>query len=410
MTFIHDGFLLHSAAARRLYAEHAAGQPVFDYHSHLPPADIADDRQFRNLFEIWLEGDHYKWRAMRANGVPETLLHRRRGPVREVQGVGGDRAHAPAQSALPLDASRAEAVLRHRRTARRIHGGPDLAPGQRAARSRPSCRRRGILQKFGVQVLCTTDDPADDLAQSRCAFVPPTSGRGSIPTFRPDRALDVHLPEVFNPWVDRLAAGTNIDISRFSHLLDALRKRHDDFHAAGGRLSDHGLSRCPVALCTESDRRRDFRQGPRRAGGQPPRSSEGFSALMMHFFGRLDAEKGWTKQLHLGARRNASTRGFESLGPRHRLRLDRRLAAGRRARPSSSTGSTRRTRCRRRSSTTSIPPTTTSSRRWSAISRTEASRARSSSAAAGGFSIRRKGWSGSSMRSRTPACCRTSSA
>ena len=138
MPFITDDFLLHNAAARRLYHEHAAGKPILDYHCHLPPADVARNRRFANLFEIWLEGDHYKWRAMRANGVPERFCTGDAVALREVPRLGRDRAAVPAQSAVSLDAPRAAALLRHRRSARRAVGAGDLEGGQRAAARRTS--------------------------------------------------------------------------------------------------------------------------------------------------------------------------------------------------------------------------------------------------------------------------------
>ena len=218
MTFIHDGFLLHSDAARRLYRWHAAGQPVFDYHCHLPPADIASDRQFRNLFEIWLEGDHYKWRAMRANGIPEMYCTGDAEPVREVQGVGRDRAALPAQSALSLDASGAEALLRHRRTARRIVCADRI--WQQANERLP------VAGTVGARASCknSASGPLHDgrprrrARQSRAHSRSPTSGHASIPTFRPDRALDVHLPAVFNPWVDRLGGHAPTSTSPVSRI------------------------------------------------------------------------------------------------------------------------------------------------------------------------------------------------
>jgi glucuronate isomerase len=311
MAFIQDGFLLHSAAARRLYDSHAAGQPIYDYHSHLPPKDIADDRTFRNLFEIWLEGDHYKWRAMRANGIPEMYCTGDADPFEKFKAWAATVPRClrnPLYHWTHLELKRYFDIddLLNESTAERIwHTANERLQA-------PELSARGILTKFGVKVQCTTDDPADDLAH-HARILAADFGTRVYPTFRPDRALDVHLPAVFNPWVDRLAATSGVDISRFSDLQEALRRRHDAFHAAGGRLSDHGLSRCPVALVTERGAAATFDKA--RAGHTvSPEEHEGFSSLMMHFFGRLDAERGWTKQLHLGARRNASTRGFEASG------------------------------------------------------------------------------------------------
>lgn len=311
MAFIHDGFLLHSAPARRLYDDHAAPRPIFDYHSHLPPKDIADDRRFENLFEIWLEGDHYKWRAMRANGIPEMYCTGDADPREKFKAWAATVPRClrnPLYHWTHLELKRYFGIdaLLDESTADRIWDEARERLQDRALSA------RGILTTFGVRVLCTTDDPAEPLdhhARIREAGF----GTRVYPTFRPDRALDVHLPAVFNPWLDRLAGTADVGITRLADLQEALRRRHDAFHAAGGRLSDHGLASCPVALASERTAAAIF---DRARAGQTvaPEEQEGFAAFMMHFFGRLDAEKGWTKQLHLGARRNASTRGFERSG------------------------------------------------------------------------------------------------
>jgi glucuronate isomerase len=171
----------------------------------------------------------------------------------------------------------------------------------------------GILAKFRVQVLCTTDDPADDLAAHAKIAASDLATR-VYPAFRPDRALDVHLPELFNPWVDRLAKAADIDIARFPNLLDALRKRHQYFHDMGSRLSDHGLTYCYADFCDERAAAAIF-DSARSGHAASPEEQYQFASYMMLFFGTLDAEKGWTKQLHLGARRNANTRMLKALGP-----------------------------------------------------------------------------------------------
>jgi glucuronate isomerase len=311
MSFIHDGFLLDGKAARRLYEEHAARQPIFDYHNHLPPRDIAGDRTFRNLFEIWLEGDHYKWRAMRANGVPERFCTGDAGPEEKFKAWAATVprclrnplyhwTHLELKRYFDIDAlldeTNAERVWAQ--TSERLQSGELSA--------------RGILKKFGVRVLCTTDDPTDDLSNHAAIRASNLETR-VYPTFRPDRALDVHLPDAFNPWIERLSAAADVDVARLPDLLDALRRRHQDFHDAGGRASDHGLSRCPVAVSSERAAAATF---DKARAGQPvtPDEHEGFSGFMMHFFGHLDAAKGWTTQLHLGALRNVSTRGLQQSG------------------------------------------------------------------------------------------------
>jgi glucuronate isomerase len=171
---------------------------------------------------------------------------------------------------------------------------------------------RGILGKFCVKAVCTTDDPADALTHHEKIAASGLATR-VYPTFRADRVLDTHQPEVFNPWVDRLSSTANVHISRLAELLDALRKRHQAFHDIGGRLSDHGLDRCYAADCTDTQAAAIF-DNVRGGKAATPDEHDAFASHMMVFFGRLDAEKGWTTQLHLGARRNANTRAFTKLG------------------------------------------------------------------------------------------------
>jgi glucuronate isomerase len=171
----------------------------------------------------------------------------------------------------------------------------------------------GIFEEFSVKAVCTTDDPVDDLPYHKQIAAAGIKTR-VYPAFRPDKALNVHLPELFNPWVEKLAAAANIDITNFQRFLDALKQRHDYFHSMGSRLSDHGLNHCYADFCGESEAAAIFaaaRQGQAAAPEQQTR----FASFLMLLFGRWDAEKGWTKQLHVGAHRSNSTRMFKLLGP-----------------------------------------------------------------------------------------------
>lgn len=312
MAFIHEDFLLSTPAARRLYHEYAEGEPILDYHCHLPPKDVAENRRFANLFEIWLEGDHYKWRAMRAHGVREKY-------------ITGDGS--PKEKFLAW-AHTVPATLRNplyhwtHLELKRYFGIEDLLDERSAERvweqanallAGESLRAWGILEKFKVRAVCTTDDPADDLRWHRQIASTALKTR-VFPTYRPDRAFLVHQPEVFNAWLGRLAAAANIDIANFRSFLDALKKRHDDFHALGCRLSDHGLNVCFASPCSEEKASEIFEKA-RVFIPVSPEDQAAFASFMMLFFGRLDAEKGWTKQLHLMARRNNNTRRFRELGP-----------------------------------------------------------------------------------------------
>jgi glucuronate isomerase len=311
MPFIHDDFLLHTRAARDLYRTHAARLPIIDYHCHLPAGEIADDRRFSNLTEIWLEGDHYKWRAMRAAGTAETYCT---GDADPWEKFAAWAATVPRTLRNPLY------HWTHLELAR-YFGITDLLDPSSARRiweaaneqlQSPAFSTQGLLGRFRVEVVCTTDDPADDLAAHR-RLRDANIGTRVLPTFRPDRALDVHRPEVFNAWLDRLGEAADVHIGGLNDLLDALRARHDAFHDLGGRLSDHGLDRCCAAPCSPRAAAGIFEHA--RAGRTVSADDQQlFASFMMLFFGRLDAEKGWTKQLHLGARRNANTRALQQLG------------------------------------------------------------------------------------------------
>ena len=311
MSFITDDFLLRSAAARRLYDGHAARQPILDYHCHLSPQDIAANRRFSNLTEIWLEGDHYKWRAMRANGLAERFCS---GDAAPWEKFSAWAETVPRTLRNPLYHWTHLELVRHFGIDDLLNSGSARSIWDRAnARlADDALTVHGILAAFDVRALCTTDDPADSLEFHTAIRASGLETR-VYPTFRPDRALDVLVPDAFNAWVDRLSVAADVDVVRFNDFLDALRRRHQDFHDIGGRLSDHGLSQCPVDACTEAEASTTFDET--RAGRQVSTDAAAqFAAYMMMFFGRLDAEKGWTKQLHIGARRNASARAARDIG------------------------------------------------------------------------------------------------
>jgi glucuronate isomerase len=312
MDFIHDNFLLHSNTAEKLYHGYAAQEPILDYHSHLPAAEIAADRCFRDLFEIWLEGDHYKWRVMRANGVPESYCTGDAEPYEKFLAWARTvpfTLRNPLYQWTHLELQRYFGIneILDERTARSIwdRANKQLQNGNLSAQA--------ILRKFSVRVTCTSDDPCDDLAHHR-SIASAEPGFRVYPTFRPDKALQVHQPEAFNAWVDRLEQASDVSISTLRDLLDALKQRHDFFHRHGARLSDHGL---PHAYATPpSDRHAEAIFAKARAGSAATsQEHEQFASLLMLFFGRLDSERGWTKQLHLGALRNVNTRALREVGP-----------------------------------------------------------------------------------------------
>lgn len=312
MNFIHENFLLHSETARRLYHEYAANQPILDYHSHLPADDVASNRQFKNLFEIWLEGDHYKWRAMRANGVQEKYCTGSVSPYEKFVAWARtvpNTLRNPLYHWTHLELKRYFDIddLLNEQTAESIwhNANRRLASEELSA--------QGILHKFDVRVVCSTDDPTDSLDHHK-AIRSQNPGFRFYPTFRPDKALLVNQPEAFHSWCKRLEAASNIEVSTLSALLHALDVRHGYFHENGGRLSDHGLSHCNANPCSEAKAAEIFAKAQSGVAATPEEHNQ-FASFMMVYFGHLDAKRGWTKQLHLGSLRNTNTRLLRELGP-----------------------------------------------------------------------------------------------
>jgi glucuronate isomerase len=311
MEFIHDDFLLHSEMARRLYHDYAADEPVLDYHSHLPPADVASDHRFENLWEIWLKGDHYKWRLMRANGVSEDYCTGMAPPYEKFLAWARTVPYtlrSPLYLWTHLELKRYFAIgeLLDENNANRVweRANSALKEGDLTA--------QGILRRFKVRAVCSTDDPCDDLSCHQALNGSSTEFR-MYPTFRPDKAFGISIPEAWNAWVDRLQAAAGKEVSSFNDFLDALRQRHDFFHANGGRLSDHGIARCYATPCTDREAAAIFAKA-RIGTATTEEEQEKFASFLMLFFGRLDAEKGWTKQLHLGALRSVNSRRSKEVG------------------------------------------------------------------------------------------------
>jgi glucuronate isomerase len=310
-TFINDDFLLHSDSAKRLYHDFAKTEPIFDYHCHLNPADIAENRRFADLAEIWLAGDHYKWRTMRSNGIPEKFCT-------------GD---APSREKFLAFARTVPHTLRNpmyhwtHLELLRFFGIDDLLDGGSAEGiwnranellAGPGFSARELMERSDVRVVCTTDDPTDDLAHHDT--LREQAGPRVYPTFRPDRAMGVDNPSAFVRWVSDLERASGADCTKFSGFLEALEARHTAFHDRGGRLSDHGLRACPGLFASAKKAKKIYDEA---MAGTPagPKDTERFAGYLMVFFGSLDARRGWTKQMHLGAVRNNNTRMHAALGP-----------------------------------------------------------------------------------------------
>jgi glucuronate isomerase len=312
MAFINKNFLLQNETARHLYHTYAAQQPILDFHCHLSAKDIAENRRFRDLTEISLEGDHYKWRAMRANGVAERFCTGDASPYDKFQAWARTVPYTlrnPLYHWTHLELARYFDI--HELLSERTASGIWQEANERLQSDELSTQ--GILKRFHVAVVCTTEDPITSLKYHEQIERSGLSTR-VFPAFRPDKALRTQDPKVFNEWTDQLAATVGLKIVHLSDFLDALRARHDQFHQHGCRLSDHGLEFCYADPCSDREAEAIFRA--LRLGERPvPAESSKLNSYLMVFFGRLDAEKGWTKQLHLGALRNANTRMLESLGP-----------------------------------------------------------------------------------------------
>ena len=310
--FIHDDFLLSTDAARRLYHEFAEPEAIFDYHCHIPPKDIAENRQFKNLFEIWLEGDHYKWRAMRSNGVSERFCTGDAAPFDKFMAWAKTVPHTlrnPLYHWTHLELARYFGIteLLDEQSAQSIwdRANEKLASADLSV--------HGILKKMRVKMIGTTDDPADDLRYHDAIAKSGTDTR-VLPTYRPDGPLAVNRPEFFNKWLARLEEVGGAGVGSLSALLEALRKRADFFHERGCRLSDHGPERCYAEPCTEAEASAIF-NAARSGKAASPEEHAKYASFVMLFLGRLYAEKGWTMQLHIGALRNNNTRLMRTLGP-----------------------------------------------------------------------------------------------
>ena len=319
---LHDDFLLGTKQARELYHRYAKNEPIYDYHCHLPPDLIATNHQFADLAELWLGGDHYKWRALRTNGVKEELVTGSASPRDKFQAWAETVPHTLRNPLYHWTALELKAYF----------GITDYLDGKSAEKiwkkanaKLPNLRVHDLINMSKVAVICTTDDPADSLDHHIAIRANPGKLKARVyPAFRPDKALGVTNPTAFNAWISKLAttAGYFNGIKSFDDLLGALKKRHDDFHAAGCRVSDHGLESALADDCTHAQAKMVF-DAVRKGRAATPDEAARYGSYLMLEFGRWDAARGWTKQLHLGALRNNNTRlltklgadtGFDSMG------------------------------------------------------------------------------------------------
>jgi glucuronate isomerase len=309
--FLSDDFLLQTETARTLYHEHAAPQPIIDYHCHLPPDQIAQNRQFENITQIWLYGDHYKWRAMRANGVNERFVT---GDASDWEKFEKWAETVPYTVRNPLyhwthlELRRYFGIteLLNKDSARRIYDQCN------ALLQTPEYSVQGLLRKMNVVTVCTTDDPADSLEHHQ-ALASHDFGTRILPTFRPDKAMTPEASD-YRQYLDKLGAAAGTEIRSYADLLAALRQRHDFFASLGGRLSDHGLEQIYAADYTQEEVAAIFEKA-QASQLLSAEEIEKFKSAMLVELAVMDWEKGWTQQFHLGALRNNNTRALRELGP-----------------------------------------------------------------------------------------------
>jgi glucuronate isomerase len=296
-----------------LYHEHAKKQPIIDYHCHLDPAHIAADRKFDNLGQIWLEGDHYKWRAMRTNGIDEryctgkdtsdwekfekwaeTVPYTMRNPLYHW-------THLELKTAFGVE------ELLNPESARRIY---DTCTEKLRT---PEFSAQGLMKRYDVEVVCTTDDPADTL-EHHITLKNEGFEIKVLPTWRPDKAMAVEKPAEYRAYIEKLSEISGITILKFNDLIEALRNRHDFFASAGCKLSDHGVEEFYAEPYTTTEIENIFNKV---YGGSELSKEEvlKFKSAMLYEGAVMDWEKGWTQQFHYGAIRNNNTRLFNQLGP-----------------------------------------------------------------------------------------------
>ncbi|MBL7968735.1 MAG: glucuronate isomerase [Prolixibacteraceae bacterium] len=310
--FMDENFLLQTETAQKLYHEHAAKMPIFDYHCHINPKDIAEDRRFNTITEIWLAGDHYKWRGMRTNGVDERFCTGDASDWEKFEKWAETVPHTlrnPLFHWTHLELKKFFGIneVLSPKNARQIYDACN------AKLQTPEYSCRGIIRMANVHTICTTDDPVDSLEYHRQIK---ESGFevAVLPAWRPDKAMAVEQPISYNQYINQLASVAGMEINTFNDLMTALDKRHQFFHENGCRLSDHGLDTAFAEDYTRDEIDALFikvRVGYRLT----TREILKFKSCMLYEFGVMDHSRGWAQQFHIGALRNNNTRLFNKLGP-----------------------------------------------------------------------------------------------
>ncbi len=312
MSFINDDFLLGSDAARALYHSHAASMPIIDYHCHLSPQEIAENKQFADITELWLGGDHYKWRAMRANGVGEEFITGNKPAWEKFQKWAETVPYAmrnPLYHWTHLELKRVFGIdkLLKPDTAREIFEECN------ALLATEEFRGQALIRKFNVETVCTTDDPADDLRYHKMIAAHPF-GVKVLPAWRPDKAMAIEDPKAYKSYLKRLEEASGVEIDSYADLCYALQRRHNYFDSLGCRLSDHGMDTFYAADYTPLEVELIFKKV--LLGKTPtPRETEKFRSAFLFDMAQMDAKAGWAQQFHVGPNRNNNTRMFRAAGP-----------------------------------------------------------------------------------------------
>ncbi|MEA5428564.1 glucuronate isomerase [Arcicella lustrica] len=311
-TFLDEDFLLQTATASKLYHEFAKEMPIIDYHNHLPPDQIAQNKSFGNLSQIWLYGDHYKWRAMRANGINESYCTGDKSDYEKFEKWAETVPYTmrnPLYHWTHLELQRYFDVheILNPSSARKIF---DECSEKLQS---PEYAVRGLLSKMNVKVACTTDDPLDSLEYHQAIKEDGTLDTKVLPTFRPDRFILIDNPN-YASFIEKLGVLVNTEISSFEALVSALKTRAEFFASMGGRLADHGLEQIYAADFTEEDANKVLKK---KIAGESISAEESllFKSAILHQLGVIYHGLGWTQQFHLGALRNNNTRAMRLLGP-----------------------------------------------------------------------------------------------
>ncbi len=310
--FMDGDFLLSTQTARTLFHEYAESMPIVDYHCHLDPWEIVSDRKFENITQLWLGGDHYKWRQMRSNGVPEE----------EITGSAPDRVKFQ-RWAQTLEMAIGNPLYHWSHLElRRYFGYTGCLNGDTAQEVWDLCNEklqedsmsvRNILRRSGVTLLCTTDDPEDDLKAHEQIARDDSCETQVLPAWRPDRAIGIGKPD-YPDYIGKLSAASGVEIDSFRKLKEALGTRMDYFQERGCRVSDHGVDYVVFAPADEDEVERIF---SKRLKGEEllPAESRVFQHAVMMFLGEEYSRRGWVMQLHYGCKRNNNSRMYRQLGP-----------------------------------------------------------------------------------------------